>query len=172
MSGKGLFQGQRYWRDITVIKVQHLVPTRGAQTDVRPYDFLCCTRKNWYSRSPVCAPLAMTLEFAQIKLRHGGRICFADKILALSRTSNLDQNCAFEQFKSEPKFHVIGIKMQWRLFFSKIYDHVSRFSFGPLSNCSNVQFCSRFEVRLWTKISSSKQIQRLIWVFGWESIAL
>ena len=50
----------------------------------------------------------MTLEFEQIEMRHGGRICFADKILALSRTSNPGQNCVFEQFESEPKFMITG----------------------------------------------------------------
>ena len=38
----------------------------------------------------------------------------------------------------------------------------SKCSFGPLSNCSDAQFSSRSEVRLWTEIGFSNQIQHVI----------
>ena len=41
------------------------------------------------------------------------------------------------------------------------FEHGPKFSFGPLSNCSNAHFCFRFVVRLWTMIASAKQINHL-----------
>ena len=69
-----------------------------------------------------------------------GKIGFGPWIHVL--TSNLDQK--FPPFESGPK-----------LFFPKflveIDDHVQKCSFGQFSNSSNVNFGSRFEVRLWTQ---------------------
>ena len=45
---------------------------------------------------------------------------------------DLDQKCDFGE--------------KYALLPSEINDHVSKCNFGPLSNCSNAQFWSRFEV--------------------------
>ena len=65
-------------------------------------------------------------------------------------------------FERWPKLHFdmsSGLKV---LFLSEIYDHTSTCSFGPLSKILNAQFWSEFEVKLWTKIASAKQIQHVI----------
>ena len=55
-------------------------------------------------------------------------------------TSNLDQKCTFEQFENGPKLQV-----------GEIHDLEPISSFGPLSNRTNLQFWSKFVVKLWTK---------------------
>ena len=60
-------------------------------------------------------------------------ICFADEFLVQSQTSNLDRNCAFEQFESGPK-------LQFGMWFWSINDHESKCSFGPLSKGSNTWY--------------------------------
>ena len=46
-------------------------------------------------------------------------------------------------------------------FGAELIDHVSICSFGPLLSSFNAHFWPRFEIRLWTKIASSKQIQEV-----------
>ena len=57
--------------------------------------------------------------------------------------SDLDQKCTFEE--------------KYTLFIYEVYDNMSKCSFGPLSD-TNTQFWSRFGVRLWSKISTAKQV--------------
>ena len=62
---------------------------------------------------------------------------------------HLDQKCNFEE--------------NYTLFLSKNYDHVSKFSFGPLSNISKAQFWFKLEVKLWTKLHLRSKSNSWYW---------
>ena len=78
--------------------------------------------------------------------------------IAHSNLLKVDQNCILTH---DHKFRIEIESFSLRKCrFSP--DHVSSCNFDPLSNCLSVQFWSRFDLKLWTKIASTKQILHVI----------
>ena len=73
-----------------------------------------------------------------------------------SNNLKMDQNCNLSRDLDQICYS--GEKKSLFLF---VHDHVSKCSFDPLSKGSNVQFWSRFEVIIWTKIAFSNQIRHV-----------
>ena len=61
-------------------------------------------------------------------------------------TSNLDQKCAFQRFESGSKLQFKSKVESYycKCIFDPLYNHVSKWHNGPLSNCSNMHFWSMF----------------------------
>ena len=74
--------------------------------------------KNYFSLLTLCAAMnfcsPFDLEYAHIRVQYlpyknkyiTRWICFTDEILVQSFTSNMEQNCTFEQFESGPKLNL------------------------------------------------------------------
>ena len=86
-------------------------------------------------------------------------------LLVQNLRPNLDQKCTFQQLKVDQNCNLARdhkSPRKIRLSLSKIYDPMPNNSFGPLSNCLNSHFWSKFAVKFRTKSPTN--------TFDWTSL--